>query len=160
MNLAVAEDMIQQPIVPPSAAMTSGSALQPNAIKILVVDDESAIRGLLATILHSSGYQVTTAAGGYEARRIIAEERPALILSDLHMPEGDGWALLVFCHVRMPEIPVILVSGSGFGIHPKIEAWAAGRVAKPFSPDQLLSEIERVAVSAPARGLNQTGRAA
>ena len=160
MNLATPKDMSNPSTVPTPVDTATVAAPSPGAPDILVVEDEAVIRDLLALILHNRGYQVRQAAGGHEARRLIAAKRPTLVLSDLHMPEGDGWALLDYCRMQVPGVPVILLSGSDFGKFPKIEAWAAGQVVKPFSPEQLLSEVERVLSRAPARVLSQTGRAA
>jgi two-component system NtrC family response regulator len=136
------------------------AAPPPNNLDILVVEDEAVIRDLFALILNNHGYRIRQAKGGHEACRLIAAERPALILSDLHMPQGDGWELLDYCRSHAPDVPVILCSGSGFGTRPQVEAWAAGRITKPFSPEQLTSAVERILSRAPARTLNQTGRAA
>ena len=160
MNLAMARDMSNPSPVPSPIDAAAVAAPKPDAPAILVVEDEAVIRDLLTMILQQRGYGVRVAAGGHEARRLIAAERPALILSDLHMPEGNGWALLEYCRSQLPDVPVIIFSGSDFGKYPQIEAWAAGQVAKPFSPEQLLSTVERVLSRAPARVLSQTGRAA
>jgi DNA-binding NtrC family response regulator len=160
MNLAKATDMCNLPAVPTPVDTRTAADPIAGASGILVVEDESVIRDLLTMILQQRGYSVRLAAGGHEARRLIAAERPALILSDLRMPEGDGWALLDYCHLNVPDVPVILVSGSDFGTYPQIESMAAAQIVKPFSPGQLLSEVERILPRAPARMLSQTGRAA
>jgi two-component system response regulator GlrR len=160
MNLATTRDMYNLSTVPSPVDTTAVAAPRPGADGILVVEDEAVIRDLFRMILHRRGYRVRQAVGGHEARRLIAAERPALILSDLHMPQGNGWALLEYCRTQLPDVPVIIFSGSNFGTYPQIEAWAAGQVAKPFSPGQLLSTVERALSRAPARVLSQTGRAA
>jgi chemosensory pili system protein ChpA (sensor histidine kinase/response regulator) len=160
MNLATSSDMINLSTVPSPVDTTPVGASGASASSILVVDDEATIRDLFMMILHRRGYRVRLAAGGRDALRLMAAERPALILSDLHMPEGNGWELLEHCRRHAPDVPVIIFSGSDFGKNPQIEAWAAGRVAKPFSPGQLLAEVERILPRAPARMLSQTGRAA
>ena len=160
MNLAMAMDMCNLSTVPKPVDTKAAADPIAGASGILVVEDDAVIRDLLTMLLQQRGYSVRVAVGGNEARRLIATERPALILSDLRMPEGDGWALLDFCHMNVPDVPVILISGSDFGTYPQIESWAAGHIAKPFSPEQLLSEVERNLPRAPARMLRQTGRAA
>jgi len=160
MNLAKAIDMCNLSTVPTPVDTRTAADPTAGASRILVVEDEAVIRDLLTMILEQRGYSVRVAAGGDEARRLIAAERPALVLSDLRMPEGDGWALLDYCHLNVPDVPVILISGSDFGTYPQIESWAASHLAKPFSPEQLLSEVARILPRAPARMLSQTGRAA
>jgi len=160
MNLANTMDMCKLSAVPTPVDTKAAAGPIAGASGILVVEDEAVIRDLLTMILEQRGYGVRLAVGGHEARRLIAAERPALILSDLRMPEGDGWALLDYCHRNVPDVPVILISGSDFGTYPQIESRAVGHIAKPFSPEQLLSEVERILPRAPARMLSQTGRAA
>ena len=160
MNLAMAMDMCNLSTVPKPVDTKAAADPIAGASGILVVEDDAVIRDLLTMILQQRGYSVRVAVGGNEARCLIATERPALILSDLRMPEGDGWALLDYCHMNVPDVPVLLISGSDFGTHPQIESRAAGHIAKPFSPEQLLSEVERILPRAPARMLSQTGRAA
>ncbi|HTZ19412.1 MAG TPA: response regulator [Opitutaceae bacterium] len=160
MNPATSSDMNTRSTVPSPVDTAPVDTSGAGAASILVVDDEATIRDLFMMILQRHGYRVRLAAGGREARRLMAAERPALILSDLHMPEGNGWELLVYCRRHAPGVPVIVFSGSAFGKYPLIESWAASRVTKPFSSGQLLSEVERILPRAPARMLSQTGRAA
>ena len=160
MNPATTRDMCNLSTIPSSVDPQAGTAPHPGDAGILVVEDEPVIRNLFRMILRRRGYRVRLAAGGREALRLMAAERPALILSDLHMPEGNGWELLAHCRRHAPDVPVIISSGSVFGKYPQIEACAAGRVAKPFSPEQLLTEVEHILPRAPARMLSQTGRAA
>ena len=144
MNLAKARDVTNLSAVPTPVDTRAAAAPCAGAAGILVVEDDAVIRDLLTLILHHRGYGVRQAVGGHEARRLIAAERPALILSDLRMPEGDGWALLDYCHRNVPDVPVILISGSDFGTYPQIESWAASHLAKPFSSEQLSFEVERI----------------
>jgi two-component system NtrC family response regulator len=144
MNLAMAMDMCNLSTVPKPVDTKAAADPIAGASGILVVEDDAVIRDLLTMILQQRGYSVRVAVGGNEARRLIATERPALILSDLRMPEGDGWALLDYCHRNVPDVPVILISGSDFGTYPQIESWAASHLAKPFSSEQLSFEVERI----------------
>ena len=61
--------------------------------KILVIDDESSIRGLLATVLERKGYTVVLADSGVKGLELFTRERPEVIVLDLKMPEIDGLAV-------------------------------------------------------------------
>src|SRR5262245_30790757 len=82
--------------------------------KILIADDDRAVRDLLQTKLNSSGrFTVITAAGGKEALRVAETERPDLLLCDIDMPDMDGSAVTAEMSGRSTtkHIPIIFVSG-------------------------------------------------
>jgi len=80
---------------------------------ILTIDDEELIRMALAAYLEGRGYQVFEAANGKEGLELIRNERPDLVLLDLRMPEMDGMAVLEAMKQEFPDIPSIVVSGTG-----------------------------------------------
>lgn len=112
--------------------------------QVLVVDDSPSIRELLTLMLSHKGYRVLTATDGRSAQILLQAEQPALIISDLEMPDGDGWGMLTYCHGQHPGLPVLIVSGASWGLRPDIEIWAAGHLTKPFEPKHLEAEIERL----------------
>lgn len=81
--------------------------------KILLVDDEEAIRTILRMSLEDLGYQVATAANGEEALEQVSTFAPDVVLSDIKMPGIDGIELLKRIKTAHPEIEVIMVSGHG-----------------------------------------------
>jgi signal transduction histidine kinase/CheY-like chemotaxis protein len=81
--------------------------------KILLVDDEEAIRTILGMSLEDLGYAVATAANGEEALDLIPTFAPDVVLSDIKMPGIDGIELLQRIKAARPEIEVIMVSGHG-----------------------------------------------
>jgi two-component system sensor histidine kinase/response regulator len=84
----------------------------PAEIKILIVEDEALTRLRLRSLLGKLGYDaVTEAVDGSEALRVCAQEPPNLVLTDLRMPEMDGFRLLDWMSTRFPEIPIIVISG-------------------------------------------------
>lgn len=111
--------------------------------KVLVVDDEPALRDLIRAVLEDEGYQVVTAENGRRALELLRQDRPDLVLTDLMMPVMGGHELLR--HLRsMPEldrIPVIVMSTARAAV--SIDA-AAAFVPKPFDIDQLLAAIRAV----------------
>jgi signal transduction histidine kinase len=80
---------------------------------ILLVDDEAGIRTVLGITLTDSGYAVTTAGNGEEALRLFREIRPAIVLTDIKMPDMDGIELLQHIKAEAPETEVIMFTGHG-----------------------------------------------
>lgn len=81
--------------------------------KILVVDDEELIRINLQALLEDLGYQVVTAADGQEGLAVFHKELPDLVLADLRMPVMDGRTMIARLHDETPDIPLVIVSGTG-----------------------------------------------
>jgi signal transduction histidine kinase len=80
---------------------------------ILLVDDEEGIRKVLSIALSDMGYRVVTAQNGVEALRIFKDERPAIVLTDIKMPEMDGIELLRRLKNISPDTEVIMITGHG-----------------------------------------------
>jgi CheY-like chemotaxis protein len=80
--------------------------------EILVVDDEKAVRDSMGLVLQTSGYDVSTASNGFDALLQLKRSLPAIVLSDLNMPEMSGFELLSVVRRRFPEISVIAMSGA------------------------------------------------
>ncbi len=80
--------------------------------RILVVDDDPAIRALLHEFLTREGYRVLTASDGVEALRAVKRTRPHLVLLDLVLPGMDGLEVLRKLSRRAPEVGVIVISGA------------------------------------------------
>src|SRR5271163_1377815 len=80
--------------------------------KILVVDDEPALRNSLEMLLGASGYDVTLAVDGFEALLQLRTVVPAIVISDLNMPHMSGFELLSVLRRRFPQIAVIATSGA------------------------------------------------
>jgi len=86
-----------------------------SAARILVVDDESEIRGLLKEILADEGYEVDVAADASEARAIRTQHDPDLVLLDIWMPDTDGITLLrEWAQPNGSSCPVVMYSATGF----------------------------------------------
>ncbi len=103
---------------------------------ILVVDDDRDVRDLFADTLRESGHHVEDARDGDEALRLLDEGvRPCLVLSDVMMPRMDGWDLNRALGKRMPDIPVVLVTGD------RLLSIRAPVRDKPASPDDLEAMI-------------------
>ncbi len=116
--------------------------------KILVVDDETAIRNLLIDLLGDEGYAVVAASNGRAALAIAQQQRPDLILMDVMMPELDGLETLQ--HIRaLPgsrDVPIILMSAA-HRLSPEISD-TVEFITKPFNLDHVLAVVARMLASA------------
>src|SRR5271155_5520901 len=116
------------------------------ASRILVVDDEADIRGLLKEILADEGYEVEVAADAAEARSSRAAHVPDLVLLDIWMPDTDGITLLREWSVTDGhDCPVVMMSGHGT-VETAVEPTRLGAfdfVEKPLSLTKLLHTVER-----------------
>jgi two-component system nitrogen regulation response regulator NtrX len=116
------------------------------ASRILVVDDEADIRGLLKEILSEEGYDVEIAADASQARTSRAAQVPDLVLLDIWMPDTDGITLLrEWSLTDGYDCPVVMMSGHGT-VETAVEATRLGAfdfVEKPLSLTKLLRTVER-----------------
>jgi len=110
--------------------------------RILVVDDDAAIRSSLAQQLGEQGYGVVLAADGNDGAKEFDREKPDVVLTDLAMPNADGFTLIK--HVRTSgETPIVVLSVRG-GDADKVRALDLGAddfVVKPFSMPELLARL-------------------
>jgi len=111
---------------------------------ILVVDDEVNIVGLVVDLLQDEGYPVRSALNGAEALRVIAEQRPALILMDMYMPQMTGMMMLEHLHSQgIFDIPVILMTASPRAAEQFSANATIDYLAKPFDIEELLECVSR-----------------
>jgi CheY-like chemotaxis protein len=122
--------------------------------RVLVVDDDPQIREVITGVLDSIGYSVTGASGAEPAMNLLSASPPDVILTDIHMAEGDGFALINAVRERGLDIPVVAMSGgSGSGIDHLEYARKLGAVAivdKPFRRSHLAEAIDRALAGRPA----------
>jgi two-component system OmpR family response regulator len=81
--------------------------------KILIVDDESGIRGLFATLLRQKGHEVFLADNGSQGIDLFVRERPHVTVLDLNMPGMDGLTVLRELRTLDPVKPIIILTGGG-----------------------------------------------
>lgn len=115
------------------------------AKRILVVDDDENILNLEKTILEQKGFDVTAAAGGAEALRLLAERAFDLVLLDVMMPEVDGFTVCrkIKEDPRLKDIPVIFLTarGGGEALAEGFESGAVMYINKPFTANKLLTIV-------------------
>ncbi|HEY0161242.1 MAG TPA: HD domain-containing phosphohydrolase [Edaphobacter sp.] len=116
--------------------------------RVLVVDDEEPVRGLVASMLRKRGYSAVTASGASEAIDLLRQDSSySLVLSDIMMPGTDGLALLDRISVDHPELPVVMFSAVR-DIQVATNAFRRGAfdyLIKPFESSQLESVVTRAA---------------
>jgi two-component system, sensor histidine kinase and response regulator len=114
--------------------------------KILVVDDDAALRGVIGLALQAEGYEVLEAEDGAVALRVACERLPDLVLCDVRMKEMDGYLALANLrqHVATASLPFILMTGQADpdGMRKGMELGADDYLAKPFSIPQLVGAVE------------------
>ncbi|MHB8162733.1 MAG: hybrid sensor histidine kinase/response regulator [Methanoregula sp.] len=117
-------------------------------MKLLVVEDSRTQAEYLRHILENEGYRVVLAANGIEALEQIKIDRPALVLSDIIMPEMDGYELCrrIRADATLATIPVILVTQlfDPVDVIKGLEAGADNFIIKPFEPQHVYSRIHSV----------------
>jgi putative nucleotidyltransferase with HDIG domain len=129
--------------------------------RILVVDDEAAVRGIVAALLERNGYAAIAAPGAEEALVRLKEDPGfALVLSDVMMPEVDGLTLLDRICVDYPGTPVVMFTAV-HDIHVATNAFRRGAIdylLKPFERNQLLNVVSRAIEHGRLRKQNSTYR--
>jgi EAL domain-containing protein (putative c-di-GMP-specific phosphodiesterase class I)/CheY-like chemotaxis protein len=130
--------------------------------RILVIEDETSIRGLIAEILASENYEVIEAENGEKGLEAVFVSRPDLVLCDVMMPDIDGYTVLQ----RLQEnpttraIPFLFLTARATRAETRrgMNAGADDYITKPFDEDELLEAIEtRLKKSAPFRSVNGNG---
>ena len=116
--------------------------------RILIVDDDPTIRELVMMNLEAGGFGVAALDGGTDAKSAADHLSPDLLILDVMMPEVDGFAVLesLRSDPKTRDIPVLLLSAKATSddVHAGLEAGADAYVTKPFCPDELQQEVERL----------------
>lgn len=114
-------------------------------IKVLIVDDEEVMRSLMIKILEKAGYKVITANGGLAARQILAEQPIDLVLSDVKMPDMNGFDLLKEIKANYPHIAVIMMTAyaDSYTIKDALIYGADEYITKPFKHYEVTVVMER-----------------
>jgi DNA-binding response OmpR family regulator len=127
-----------------------------SAARVLVVDDDEDIRGLVRTLLERVGALVFEAPDGREGLREFHAQRPDLVILDVSMPELDGWQMLA--RIRdMSDVPVLMLTARADelervrGLH----AGADDYVVKPFGKQELIARVQAL-----LRRASRSGRTA
>src|SRR5499426_4217278 len=119
---------------------------QPSIVPpILLVEDKDSLRTTLRLALEAQGHSVIEARDQPEAEAALRTSHPSVVLSDLRLPDGDGFGVLRASKELDPELPVIVMTAFG-SIQDAVAAMKEGALdflAKPVDPDHLLLMVER-----------------
>src|SRR5690348_1923207 len=112
---------------------------------ILLVEDKDSLRTMLRHALEAQGHVVLEARDEPEARQQLEQSRPAVVLTDLKLPAGDGFGVLRAAKELDPELQVVVMTAYG-SIQDAVTAMREGAMdflAKPVDPDHLLLMVQR-----------------
>ena len=117
--------------------------------EILVIEDDFAVRELILQTLSKAGYQVIAAGDGVEGLNLFREKNPALVITDIVMPQKEGLQTIIELKQEAPGVKVIAMSGGGRYCNADYlklaKKFGARRtVSKPFMRDELLASVKEV----------------
>ncbi|MBX7277742.1 sigma-54 dependent transcriptional regulator [Pseudomonas sp. ERGC3:05] len=118
------------------------------AIKVLLVEDDRALREALADTLLLAGHDYRAVGSAEEALEAVDQESFSLVVSDVNMPGMDGHQLLGLLRARQPQLPVLLMTAHG-AVERAVDAMrqgAADYLVKPFEPKALIELVARHAL--------------
>jgi twitching motility two-component system response regulator PilG len=120
-------------------------------VKIMVIDDSSTIRKTAETLLKRAGFEVITAADGFEAMSVVADQHPDIIFIDIMMPRLDGYqtCALIKNNKQFGSTPIVMLSSKD-GLFDRARGKLAGseqHIHKPFTQDDLVSAINKYVVT-------------
>lgn len=112
---------------------------------ILVVEDDPKIAKALSIRLSAAGYDVKTASNGVAGIEVVENEPPDLIIADIFMPIGAGFAMAYRLRQTAANVPILFITGNK---DPKLrrsarQFGAVGFIEKPYDPEKLLSVVNR-----------------
>jgi CheY-like chemotaxis protein len=114
------------------------------AKKIMLVDDDSAIRQILLRLLTEEGYRVLPAANGFEALEFASLTRFDLVLLDLNMPQKNGWETFEQLTTDDPLLPIIVITARPNQLFPALASGVGALLEKPLDFARLLETIQHL----------------
>ena len=116
--------------------------------KILIIEDDPQIRRLVVEILAGAGHEMFDVEDGDEGLRLVQIDRPALVITDILMPQTDGLEVIRELRRDALRIPTIAISG-GHEIYLRMakRLGASATLVKPFRPADLLRAVDALLAS-------------
>jgi chemosensory pili system protein ChpA (sensor histidine kinase/response regulator) len=129
-----------------TGAMAVAMPIVPQIPLVLVVDDSITVRRVTQRLLQREGYRVSMAADGLQALERLADEKPAVVLSDIEMPRMDGFDLArnIRGDARLKDLPIIMITSRIAEKHREHakELGVDHYLGKPYSEEELLSLVK------------------
>jgi CheY-like chemotaxis protein len=126
--------------------------MSPFRYRVLLVDDEPMVRRMGSALLESEGYEVLCAEDGFDGLAALKQSLPDIIISDLRMPNMNGFEFLSVVRQRFPHIPVVAISGEFSGVSVPQSVLADAFFEKgQYSADQLFAKIVELLHQLPTR---------
>jgi len=114
---------------------------------ILVVDDDEKLAEGLCEVLELSGFDCRRASGAKEAAVLAAELKPAFAITDIQLPDGDGFSVCAGVKAARPDARVLIMSGRAPTAEERLlgqKAGADGYLSKPFDPGALSARVREI----------------
>jgi len=144
-----------------SSSLSPVPADPPRRNAVLLLEDNEIIASMLTALLKSLSLRVIWCADGASAERVFAErcDEVLLVLADCRLPDVDGRDVCARFRTRIPELPVLVTSGSvsGRGVAPLERNRLVEYLPKPYAPAEVLSRVRRLMDAAGTAGPLNTG---
>jgi two-component system phosphate regulon response regulator OmpR len=126
---------------------------------IVVVEDETMQRQMLADYLARQNFRVSPLSDGTALRRLVERELPSLVMLDVGLPGEDGFALARWLRERSGRVGIIMVTAAGDTVDRVVglESGADDYIAKPFEPRELLARVKSILRRNPTRARRKVG---
>jgi DNA-binding response OmpR family regulator len=114
--------------------------------EILIIDDDPQMRRVVAQILKGAGHTPHEAANGKEGIAVFQRQRPALVISDIVMPDMEGIETILTLRREAPTIPILAISGRRDPNYLRFATTlgASAALDKPFGAEELLATVEKL----------------
>jgi len=113
--------------------------------RILIVDDDPAVRELVAAVLEHAGFETETAETGDQALNAVETRKPKLVLLDVRLPDMSGYSVCRALREQRPDsVPIIFLSGERTEWYDRVGGLLLGAddyIVKPFAPDELVARV-------------------
>ena len=149
---AVEATPVEQPVAQTPTAEATRDPAEARSAVVMIVDDSPTIRKLVSMTLSRNGFDVIAAKDGVDALKLLTQQRPDIILTDINMPRLGGYKLCRFVK-KQPKtklIPVVMLSGKD-GVFDKMKgkmAGANGYITKPFESADLVHQVRQQLLAA------------
>ncbi len=137
----VPEEVYADSTTPPTSYARTSAPLHNH---VLIADDDAVVRGSLAAVLQSEGYEVEEASNGIEAVTRAIRHKPDLVLLDLNMPHADGWTAFSQLEQVKPLLPVIIITARPNQYLEAVRVGVDAFMEKPLNISVLVNAVKRL----------------